>query len=57
VDYVTEATLTFSMTDRTGKVWTPQEIKARTELVLNGRFARITTVKEALTESTAEVAA
>ena len=48
VDYVTDATLTFPMTDRHGKEWTPEEIKSRTELVLDGRFARITTVDEAL---------
>jgi nicotinamidase-related amidase len=48
VDYVTDATLTFPMTDRHGKEWTPEEIKARTELVLDGRFARIATVEEAL---------
>jgi nicotinamidase-related amidase len=48
VDYVTEATLTFAMTDRHGKVWMPEEIKARTELVLDDRFARIVTVEEAL---------
>ena len=48
VDYVTEATLTFPMTDRHGKLWTPNEIRARTELVLHDRFARIVTVDEAL---------
>jgi nicotinamidase-related amidase len=48
VDYVTEATLTFPMTDRHGKKWSPAEIKARTELVLDGRFARIVNVEEAL---------
>jgi len=48
VDYVAEATLTFAMTDRHGKRWTPAEITARTELVLDGRFARIATVEEAL---------
>jgi len=48
VDYVTDATLTFPMTDRYGREWTPEEIKSRTELVLDGRFARITTVEEAL---------
>jgi nicotinamidase-related amidase len=48
VDYVTDATLTFPMTDRYGKGWTPKQIKSRTELVLDGRFARITTVEEAL---------
>jgi nicotinamidase-related amidase len=48
VDYVTDATLTFPMTDRHGQKWTPAEIKARTELVLDGRFARIATVEEVL---------
>lgn len=48
VDYVTDATLTFTMTDRHGREWTPEQIKARTELVLDGRFARIATVEEAL---------
>ena len=48
VDYVTEATLTFAMTDAQGRSWSPAEIKARTELVLAGRFARIVTVEEAL---------
>lgn len=48
VDYVSEATLTFAMTDRHGKRWTPAEIRARTELVLDGRFARIVGVEEAL---------
>jgi nicotinamidase-related amidase len=50
VDYVTEATLTFPMTDRKGRVWQPEEIKERSELVLDGRFARIVTVEEALTK-------
>src|SRR5690348_3709496 len=48
VDYVTDATLTFPMTDRYGREWTPEQIKSRTELVLDARFARITTVEEAL---------
>jgi nicotinamidase-related amidase len=56
VDYVTEATLTFPMTDRIGRVWSPREIKERTELVLDGRFARIATVEEVLGRA-AEVAA
>ena len=51
VDYVTDATLTFPMIDRHGKEWTPEEIKSRTELVLDGRFARISTVEEALAGS------
>src|ERR1051325_786085 len=48
VDYVTDATLTFPMTDRHGREWSPEQIKSRTELVLDTRFARITTVEEAL---------
>ncbi len=48
VDYVTEATLTFAMTHPDGQRYTPADIKARTELVLAGRFARIATVEEAL---------
>lgn len=48
VDFVSEATLTFGMTDRSGRQWSGAEIKARTELVLEGRFARIVTVDEAL---------
>lgn len=48
VDYVTEATLTFAMTDRRGRTWSPAEIRARTELVLDERFARIANVDLAL---------
>lgn len=51
VDYVTDATLTFPMVDHQGRTWSPDEIKARTELVLDGRFARIVTVKEAFVDS------
>jgi hypothetical protein len=51
---VTEATLTFAMTARDGRRYTPDEIKARTELVLDGRFARIARVEDAL--GTARVA-
>ena len=57
VDYVTEATLTFAMIDRHGRVWSPQEIKDRTELVLEDRFARIVTVDEALEGAKRELAA
>ncbi len=57
VDYVTEATLTFPMTDAKGRQWSPEEIKARTELVLDGRFARIVTVEAALAGPPAELAA
>jgi len=48
VDYVGEATLTFAMTGRDGSKWTPAEIRARTELVLDERFARIASVEQAL---------
>jgi nicotinamidase-related amidase len=57
VDYVTEATLTFPMTDRHGRVWSTKEIKERTELVLEGRFARIVTVEDALAGAARELAA
>jgi len=55
VDYVTDATLTFPMTDRNGREWMPEEIKARTELVLDARFARIATVEEALAAASGEL--
>jgi len=48
VDYVTEATLTFPMIDRSGREWLPAEIGARTELVLADRFARIVDIPTAL---------
>jgi nicotinamidase-related amidase len=57
VDFVGEATLTFPMTDAAGRQWSPDEIRARTELVLSGRFARIATVEEALTEGAERIAA
>ncbi len=57
VDYVGEATLTFPMTDATGREWSAAEIRARTELVLAGRFARIATVEEALAGEHKDIAA
>ena len=57
VDYVTQATLTFPMTDRDGRQWTTAQIKARTELVLDERFARIATVEQALDGAVARRAA
>lgn len=48
VDFVSEATLSFAMTDRHGGHWTAADIKARTELVLDGRFARVMTAVESL---------
>lgn len=43
VRYVTDATLTFPMQSRSGREFSPAEIRERTELVLDGRFARIVT--------------
>jgi nicotinamidase-related amidase len=48
VDYVSAATATFPMADASGRSWQPAEIRARTELVLAGRFARVVGVAEAL---------
>ncbi|MFL1549349.1 cysteine hydrolase family protein [Pseudomonas sp. O64] len=49
VDFVSEATMTFPMTHaRSGRVYTAAEIRERTELVLEGRFARIASVAQAL---------
>lgn len=48
VDYVTEATLTFPMTLASGQVFSVDDIKTRTELVLAGRFAQILTVEQVL---------
>lgn len=57
VDYVTEATLTFPMTHASGTVFSADDIKKRSELVLSGRFARIATVEEALADATIRNAA
>ena len=46
VYYVTEATLTFAMIHADGTVYSADEIKKRTELVLAGRFARICSVAD-----------
>jgi nicotinamidase-related amidase len=48
VRYVTDATLTFPMQSRSGREFSPAEIRERTELVLDGRFARIVTTANAL---------
>jgi nicotinamidase-related amidase len=52
VDYVTEATLTFAMTHADGTVFSPEDIRKRTELVLDGRFARICTVDDVINQRT-----
>jgi len=57
VDFVSEATLTFAMTDAGGCVHSAAEIRARTELVLAGRFARIASVEAALAGEAARAAA
>ena len=48
VRYVTDATLTFPMQTRSGRKFSPAEIRERTELVLDGRFASIVSTAEAL---------
>ena len=48
VRYVTDATLTFPMRSRGGREFSSAEIRERTELVLDGRFAQIVTTTEAL---------
>lgn len=51
VDFITEATLTFPMTHAgSGRTYAPDEIKAHTELVLSGRFARISGVDACVAE-------
>ncbi|MBP5980271.1 MAG: isochorismatase family protein [Halomonas sp.] len=49
VDFVSDATLTFPMT-RQGITWSAEDIKARTELVLDGRFARIISTMDLINE-------
>lgn len=49
VDFVTEATLTFPMQHaRSGRSYSTADIRERTELVLETRFARIVSVADAL---------
>lgn len=48
VDYVTEATLTFDMVQPDGRPLAAADIKARTAAVLDGRFATVCTVDQAL---------
>ncbi|ANQ86918.1 isochorismatase family protein [Azoarcus olearius] len=51
VDFVTAATLTFPMTHAgSGRTFSAEDIKTRTELVLAGRFARIAGVEEVLAD-------
>jgi nicotinamidase-related amidase len=48
VRYVTDATLTFPMRTRSGREVSAAEIRERTELVLDGRFARVMSSADAL---------
>jgi len=47
VRYVTDATLTFPMRTRSGRKFSTAEIRERTELVLDGRFASVVSTAEA----------
>jgi nicotinamidase-related amidase len=49
VQYITDATLTFPMRSRSGREFSTAELRERTELVLDGRFARIVSAARALT--------
>ncbi len=48
VQFVGDATLTFPMQSRSGRHFSTAEIRERTELVLEGRFARVVSTAEAL---------
>jgi nicotinamidase-related amidase len=48
VRYVSDATLTFPMQTRSGREVSAQEIREHTELVLDGRFARVVRTAGAL---------
>ena len=48
VQFVGDATLTFPMQSRSGRRFSTAEIRERTELVLDGRFAQIVSTAEAL---------
>jgi nicotinamidase-related amidase len=48
VDFVTDATLTFDMKQADGQTLSAADIKTRTATVLDGRFARVCSVSQAL---------
>lgn len=48
VRFVGDATLTFPMQSRAGRHFSAADIRERTELVLDGRFARVVSTAEAL---------
>ena len=53
VDYVTDATLTWDMVQPDGQVLAAADIKIRTATVLQGRFATLCTVQQALDRAAA----
>lgn len=53
VDYVTDATLTFDMVQPDGRPLPAADIKARTATVLQGRFATLCSVAQALERAAA----
>ena len=57
VDFVTEATLSFAMQHPNGQIYSAAEIKERTELVLNERFAKICTVNDIMQRFAAQAVA
>lgn len=57
VDFVTEATLTFDMQQPDGRPLSAEDIQARTATVLQGRFARLCSVDEALSRAGEEAPA
>ena len=52
MDYVTDATLTWDMVQPDGRVLAASDIKTRTATVLQGRFATLCTVQQALDRAT-----
>lgn len=48
VDFVSEAILSFAMRHASGQTLSPAELRLRTETVLEGRFATVCTVEQAL---------
>ncbi|WP_459616888.1 cysteine hydrolase family protein [Bordetella sp. 2513F-2] len=47
VRYALDATLTFAMRSRSGRHYSPQALRERTELVLHGRFADVVSAADA----------
>lgn len=51
VRFAMDATLTFPMQSRSGRLFSTAEIRERTELVLDGRFAEVVPAAEALAQT------